>query len=110
MEDDVVCGFYKKGAILTTETIKETIKLRHAFQNGRTQKGILYMTFIETITPEARAYMAKEGYEGLEKLAMITNSTMLTVIGNLYITMNKPVKPTGLFSNKEDALKWLFPG
>ncbi len=68
------------------------------------------MTFIETITPEARAYMAKEGYEGLEKLAMITNSTMLTVIGNLYITMNKPVKPTGLFSNKEDALKWLFPG
>jgi hypothetical protein len=108
IEDNVIYGSYKKGSILTKESVKDVIKLRLNFQKGKIQKAIAYITHIHTITPEARQYLAREGYEGLEKLGMITNSRMITLLGNLFIMVNKHVKSTRLFTNKEDALAWLF--
>jgi hypothetical protein len=108
IEDDIIYCLYKKGSILTKESAKEVIKLRLDFQQGKTYKCLTYATQMEMTTPEARQYMAREGYEGLEKVALIVHSGMLTLLGNMYIMVNKPVKPTRLFYNKEDALAWLL--
>ncbi len=39
--------------------------------------------------------------------AFVIQSMAQKMIGNFYLTFHKPVKPTKLFTNVEDALKWL---
>lgn len=39
--------------------------------------------------------------------AFVIQSMAQKMIGNFYLTFHKPVKPTKLFNNKADALKWL---
>lgn len=39
--------------------------------------------------------------------AFVIQSMAQKMIGNFYLTFHKPVKPTKLFNNVEDALKWL---
>lgn len=39
--------------------------------------------------------------------AFVINSIALKLVGNFYIRYNKPVRPTRIFNNEEDALVWL---
>jgi hypothetical protein len=39
--------------------------------------------------------------------AIIMKSMPQKIIGNFYLTFHKPIKPTKLFNNVEDAIKWL---
>ena len=39
--------------------------------------------------------------------AFVIQSMAQKMIGNFYLTFHKPVKPTKLFNNVDDALKWL---
>lgn len=39
--------------------------------------------------------------------AFVIQSMAQKMIGNFYLTFHKPVKPTKLFNNVEDGLKWL---
>jgi hypothetical protein len=107
IEDEVVHGFYKKGCILSLKAAKEVVALRLKLQKGRTYKGLVYVTHIKVVGDDAKKFLAKEGYEGVEKAALVSNSVFMTMLGNVFISFNKPIKPTRLFSNKEDALKWL---
>jgi hypothetical protein len=65
IEDNVIYGSYKKSSMLTKQSVKDVIELRLAFQKEKILKGFAYITHIHTITPEARQYLALEGYEGL---------------------------------------------
>jgi hypothetical protein len=107
MEDDIVCGCYKKSALLGLEGAKAAVDLRLKFQNGKSYKGLAFITHVKVLTPEARKYLSEAGYIGVEKAAIIANSPIAILLGNLFILINKPPKPTKLFKDKEDAIKWL---
>ena len=107
IEDEIVHGLYKKSAIIGLKAAQDVVALRLKIQNGKSYKGIAYTSHMGVVSPEARKYLAAAGYEGIEKAAIITNSHMSNLIGNLFILSNKPPKPTRLFKNVEDAVKWL---
>jgi hypothetical protein len=54
--------------------------MRLEFQENKDYKALMYLNRV-TSTPEARVYLAKEGYEGIEKLARIADSPLTTLLG-----------------------------
>ncbi|TND07770.1 MAG: hypothetical protein FD123_2921 [Bacteroidetes bacterium] len=56
----------------------------------------------------ARIYTASpEGLRYTLADAVLINSMAQRIIGNFYLQVNKPSKPTRLFTSREDAIKWL---
>ena len=72
------------------------------FPNLITTKGYI------NIDKNARALSASEDgnlYTIVD--AIVTNSSALKLIADFYISFNKPVKPTRIFSSEEKAVEWL---
>jgi hypothetical protein len=99
--------FYKQGTIIGLDTAKELVASRLKLQEDKIYNGIAYVNDIGAFHKEATKYLSVAGYEGVNKVAIIVRSPITTQLGNLFILINKPPKPTRLFKNKEDAIKWL---
>lgn len=57
---------------------------------------------------EVRDYMsAPEVMEMSIADAVVANSLLSKIVGNLYLSFNKPSIPTKIFSDEASALKWL---
>lgn len=61
-----------------------------------------------TTNVEVMKFLAKNENMPYSKVsAYITNSISQKLLGNFYIKINKPQRPTKFFNNKEDAIAWL---
>lgn len=61
-----------------------------------------------TTNVEVMHFLAKNENMPYSKVsAYITNSVSQKLLGNFYIKINKPERPTKFFNNKEDAVTWL---
>ena len=59
-------------------------------------------------TPEARAYIAtpeSDPYASAE--AYVIQSFTQKLVGNVYLSLNKPARPTKMFNSEEKAIEWL---
>ncbi len=60
------------------------------------------------IDKEARKYSAREeGNRFTLADAFVLQSLALMIIGNFYLKIDKPIRPTRMFSNTDNAVKWL---
>lgn len=61
------------------------------------------------LEPEVRAWASSpEGNKRTIADALLISSLPHKLMGNFYIRYNKPVKPTRIFSSRENALNWLL--
>lgn len=57
----------------------------------------------------ANEYSAsKEGMQYSIAEAIVVKNLAQKILANFYLSFNKPIKPTKLFSSEKDALDWLF--
>jgi hypothetical protein len=56
---------------------------------------------------DARNYLAKEGSSYTKGVAVMVDSPMSKIIGNIYLGLNKPTTPTRLFTDKNEAVEFL---
>jgi hypothetical protein len=57
---------------------------------------------------DAREYISSEEVSDILKAdAFVIKGLALRIIGNGYLKINKPKRPTRLFNSKEDAIDWL---
>lgn len=60
------------------------------------------------VDKEARSFMATpQALQDVLALASIVSGRIHRVIGNLFLTVDKPVKPVRLFENINEAIEWL---
>lgn len=52
-------------------------------------------------------YASKEMAENISAMAILITSLSTRIIGNFFIKIHKPHFPTRLFTNEEDAARWL---
>ena len=52
-------------------------------------------------------YVSEESSKYKLGMAMLVNSPMQRMIGNIFFKLNRPPYPTRLFSQQTDALQWL---
>lgn len=92
---------------ITLEVAKEIVANRLKYQKCETIPALAHGKGILSANKEARDYFATEGNEGMSALAIIMESAFGCVIGNFYLKVSRPNIPTKLFSNQEQAMKWL---
>lgn len=77
--------------------------------SGRFKPSLLVICSEDnTFSKEAREYTAsKEVSEVLKADAFVIKGLALRIVGNGYLKINKPSRPTRLFNSKEEAIDWL---
>lgn len=91
---------------------KRTKELNDAIGVLSKGKEILVLMMAQELTQvneEAMAFSAsEEGQRYTLGDAMVVKSLAQRVLANLYLSLNKPKKPSKIFNSEKDALKWLL--
>lgn len=67
------------------------------------------LTNVVKMSQDCRKHFAgPEHAQVFTKCALLITSPISRIIGNFFLGANKPLKPTRLFTNKKEALKWLI--
>lgn len=109
IHDDQFMEFVaKKDITLEISDIKETKRLSETHMPGK--KFYLLMEGEEffQVMKETREYAASAEFSShLAAVALYAESLPLRILGNLYISINKPVTPTRFFNDRKKAEDWL---
>lgn len=98
---------YADNIDISLEIAKECVEKRIAFSEGKNYPVFINMKGVRSLTKEAREYLAVEGARLIIAGALITGSPLTKILGNVFLTVNKPQVPTRLFINENEALEWL---
>lgn len=86
---------------------KSCVEDRILFSKGISYPVLIDMRNLRSVTKEAREYMAGKGAELITAGALLINSSLTRILGNIFLQINKPPRPSRLFSDKEEAKAWL---
>ena len=94
--------------IMTLEDGKESTRISAEMVSNIPRPLFCDLTNVVKMTQDCRRHFAgPEHARTFSKCALIVSSPISKIIGNFFLGLNKPLKPTRLFTNKEDALNWL---
>lgn len=106
-EGDLLYCKYADDLHLSLDVAKFCVETRFTLSKGKAYPLLIDMKGIKSTTQEAREYMASIGTIFVTAGALITGSPFNRMIGNIFLTINKPPVPTKLFNTEENARKWL---
>jgi SpoIIAA-like len=109
VEHGVVISEVKNGGQID---LAEARRITTVFQelNGDVCRPLLVdFGKIKSQTKEARDYFAKDPthIRTYSAVAIVVNNTLAKLIANFFMGLNKPLRPTRLFNDRESALAWL---
>ena len=107
VENGILHFIYKPGVVLNLEAAKTIVADRIALQNGRSYPVFCDMRGIKDSNKEARDYLAKEGSALVTAVGVIIESPVTKIMVNFYLSINKPITPTRMFTDKALALEFL---
>ncbi len=87
---------------------QRAVKYRVEATDYKTYPVLIDIRSIKNISKPARDFLASPaGCEGILAAAILIDSPLTSLIGNFFLNINKPLKPTRIFNNEPDAKKWL---
>lgn len=87
----------------------ENTKIVNSFYTDKKFPILIDCTGIKSMSREAREHFSTRGRDSkTNAFGIIIKSPLSRVIGNFFLGLNKPVVPTRLFDNENDALYWLY--
>ncbi len=106
-EDDIVfVDYFIVDA--TYEVADRAIKKKLEMFQGKSFPIVADMRNVKTSTRESRQRMSEpDAAIGVKAVAVIINSKVQKVMFNFFSAINKRPAPARVFSNKEDAVKWV---
>ena len=95
----------------TLQTAQENIdaheRARDTFGKEKT-RVLIDMRQTTRINREARRYYANERTASIQRAAaLLVSSPLSTTVANFFMGLNKPLTPTRMFSNPDEAIAWL---
>jgi len=92
----------------TLKNAEEVIAAIAKIGEGRLHPVLVDTRSMKSIEVEARKYYASDERPRVgSAVALLVGSTVSMVIGNFWLTINKPSYPSHIFSSEESALEWL---
>lgn len=105
--DGVLHLVYDNLDLLNLSDARQIVKERLEFCNGVIYPHLFDISKVKKSSKEARDYMADEGNDLVSASALIVNSSVVKMLANFFITVNKPKSPTKMFTSKDEAISWL---
>jgi hypothetical protein len=106
--DGIVWQTITKQSEQTVEDARLNIQVFQELR-GERRVGVLVDMRGDARTSKAAldVYASEAATRGCVGSALLTDSALSVIVGNLFIAMSRPRIPTRLFSNEAKALKWL---
>lgn len=107
IKEGIIYARYKPDIVVTLELAKKMVKQRVDFAENVSYPAVVFIDGVKSITKEARDYLAEEGTTGLIAGALVMKSIYSTFIGNFFLKLTKPPFPSKIFTDVNEAVKWL---
>ena len=92
----------------TLHDARENARMFNLLAGGRKRQLIVDMQVPYSTGPGVREfYASEEGSRYVSALAMVTYSTTTSMIGNFFLSINRPSYPCRMFTNLASANGWL---
>lgn len=107
IENGILYGRFANDLELTLPIAKACVEGRIFFSKGKSYPMLVDMTGLKSVNKQARQYMATMGATLVTAGALITRSAVSKMIGNMFLTIDKPPVPVKLFTSELKAREWL---
>jgi len=111
VRDDGIIEFrYKHGCVVDLDAAKELVSAAQELVGDSSPRGtIVIVGDVQKVTRDARQFFSQseENQRLSTQVALVVTSPIARMIGNFMMGLNKPIIPTRLFTEGEDALQWL---
>jgi hypothetical protein len=108
LEPGIIENSINPGVHLEVNDMLAIKKSNQAISEGAPYSVLVTSGHLSSISNEARTLTASNEFaEGTVAKALLINSIGHRIVGNFYLTVNKPVLPTQIFTEREKALDWL---
>jgi hypothetical protein len=107
IEDGIIRHTYSKNPI-KIDLAKQLVKDRLTVCNGVIRPALIDIRNMSTIDKESRQYLAsQEAVTFLSATALLAENFLTKITGNIFMTFEKHLVPTKLFTDENEALEWL---
>lgn len=106
--DGLVLVKVKANDEIDVKQVVQVVETLEKFGNGKKFPLLIIVGEYTLPSPEARAYIAtaeSDPYASAE--AYVIQSFTQKLVGNVYLSFNKPARPTKMFNSEEKAIEWL---
>lgn len=108
-EDGIILAVGSDHQLHTLEHAIENTKVNAELAGVKRRPFLIDMNKVKTMSSEARAYYAgPEPKKSVTAVAIVTNSGVGKVVANFFLRLTTPLLPTRLFTDVEEARKWLM--
>lgn len=107
IEKDILYFIYKNGISIDQTIATKVVQDRLLLQQGKSFLIFCDMRGVKSINKSARNYLAIEGSTLIETVALLVNNPLTNTISGFYIKTSNPAISTKVFTEKEEALKYL---
>jgi hypothetical protein len=109
--DGILVFKYRDQVVDTRETASENIQtFRRYFPEAVPGPLLILFGKVANLRPGARSHYAKSEEASITatRVALLIDSHVSRVIGNIFMGLDRPEVLTRLFTNEEKAIKWLL--
>lgn len=108
-EDGIIIAVGSDHQLHTLEQAIENTKVNAELAGAKRRPFLIDMNQVKTMSSEARAYYAgPEPTKSVTAVAIVTNSSVGKLVANFFLRLTTPLLPTRLFTDVEEAKKWLL--
>jgi hypothetical protein len=108
IEEGIFYYVFERNSILTLAAAKQLVQERLRISGDQDYPLYIDVRGIIAVDTDARNYLSgEEGTKNARAAAIHVDNPMSKFFANLFLTVNKPQRPTKLFTKKEAAIRWL---
>ncbi len=108
IEKGILYFVYKNGISIDLSVATKVVEDRLLLQQGKAYLIFCDMRGVKSINKSARDYLAIEGSVLIKAVALLVNNPLTNTISGFYIKTSNPTITTQVFTEEEDALKFLY--
>jgi hypothetical protein len=108
VSNGILFAEYKPGLVMNLEIAKQMVNDRIKVSNGISRPMFLDVrNLVSTDRATMKYYKKKEVIQYVSSCALITGNALGSLAGNIFLTLERPLIPTKLFTDQGKALEWL---
>jgi hypothetical protein len=112
LEDGIIVGYYTEKTAIDLELAKKGVEMRKTLCVNIARPLLLDIRNVSGASAEAKKYLASnESLNELTAGVLLVQSNFTKNLGNLFFSVFKPEIPKKIFTDREEAIRWLqqFP-
>ena len=103
---DKILEIHLKGNIGEREAIA-VVREAQVITNKELHANLINGSGMFQISKGARSYFAAVDSKSLAAVALFSNTNFHQIVGNFYLRLSRPIRPTQMFHEKKEARLWL---